>query len=541
MKNRAPAGELSYPMIAARCLNVPLMITDAKMEAILSVIGPRMGLAGYASAPQAAGSPGPFVDSTNLDRIKRKPLAVNNHGIAVIDVVGTLVSDTNGLYPWSGMTPYQGIAHDIETAEADGRVRGILFRIDSSGGEALAVFDLADAIFACKKTTAAVCADRAMSAAYLIACAAGKVFTTQNGMLGSIGVISRHVDRSAANAEAGIKITNIFRGARKADYTESLNDDSTREITAHVESMYQLFVAKVAQFRGLSADAIIAQESRIYHGTAALEQGLADDVKTESQALEWLAETTANGGQFLNPRYKEPAMNKGQLSTAAAALLAATSLAGVALSPANEGGGGAPAPEPKTPAPKTAADDAAEEEEEEAEEDAGKPGETAPKDSAQAALIADFVAKNPAAAAAMRTEAAAAERTRISTIGELCVEGEEAIRDELIANGTTVADAGVALAAKRKERKKATRSLRAGELNDVRVPGGASEQGAGEGSAAAGDTDTPADAEEAKFRAEYKADPEFAKELGGGEMGFKMFVAYRRSSAGKNYTTPPKR
>ena len=117
-------------------------------------------------------------------------------GIAVVPVYGTLVRRALGLDAASGLASYSELGAMLDAAAADPDVSGILLDIDSPGGEAGGVFELAQRVRAADaiKPVWAIASDSAYSAAYAIACAASRVFITQTGGVGSIGVIAMHVD-----------------------------------------------------------------------------------------------------------------------------------------------------------------------------------------------------------------------------------------------------------------------------------------------------------------------------------------------------------
>jgi ClpP class serine protease len=57
----------------------------------------------------------------------------------------------------------------------------------------------------------------AASAGYLGASAADSLAITSIGYAGSIGVVMRHVDMSAALMTEGVRVSHIFAGAKKID------------------------------------------------------------------------------------------------------------------------------------------------------------------------------------------------------------------------------------------------------------------------------------------------------------------------------------
>ncbi|MCX7247108.1 MAG: S49 family peptidase, partial [Burkholderiales bacterium] len=181
---------MNLPHLASRLYGTPLLLARSKLDIILAVLGSRVGwpTAAELALPPSRASP------------VTPPTAAT--GIAVIPVHGSLVRRALAVDAASGLTSYGEIAAMLDAAVADPAVSGILLDIDSPGGEAGGVFELAQhirAIDAIKPVWALAC-DSAYSAAYAIACAASRVFVTQTGGVGSIGVIAMHVDQSVRDA-----------------------------------------------------------------------------------------------------------------------------------------------------------------------------------------------------------------------------------------------------------------------------------------------------------------------------------------------------
>ena len=144
--------------LASRLYGTPLLIARSKLDVILSVLGPRIGL--LESEAKAA-----------LPPARSAAASVAPAGIAVIPVHGTLVRRSMGLDAASGLTSYGEIGARLDAALADPQVAGILLDIDSPGGEAGGVFELAERIRAANaiKPVWAHANDSAYSAAYAIA------------------------------------------------------------------------------------------------------------------------------------------------------------------------------------------------------------------------------------------------------------------------------------------------------------------------------------------------------------------------------------
>ena len=273
------------PHIASRVLDTPLVIGQAKLEAILAVIGPRIGIE----------TPAPAV--MNGDGRRRGANLVTPEGIAVIPVFGTLVKRAGAVEAASGLTSYGHLEDRIMDAATDPAVRAILLDVDSPGGEAVGVFDLSDLVYEARslKPVWAVADEEAFSGAYAIASAAEHLIVPRTGGLGAIGVVALHVDRSARDAMEGFRTTTVYAGARKNDFNphETLKDSARQRLQSEVDRVYALFVDTVARNRGLTADAVRATEAGLFFGEDAVGAGLADEVGTLRDALAALATTLA--------------------------------------------------------------------------------------------------------------------------------------------------------------------------------------------------------------------------------------------------------
>jgi len=269
---------IGLPHLAARVFNTPLLIQRAKLDVILSVLAPKFDL--QTLPPPQMGPP------------PSAPTLANEQGIYVLPIHGTLVQRASGLEALSGLTSYSSIARRLDAALADESVRGIVLDIDSAGGEASGVFDLADQIHAARsvKPVWAVANDAAFSAAYALASAAGRVYLTRTAGVGSIGVIALHVDQSQKDAKDGLIYTPIHAGARKNDGSphHALSEGAQTAIQTEVDRLYELFVLTVADQRGVAPELIRQTEAALYFGQDAIDAGLADRVGTLSDAVQHL-------------------------------------------------------------------------------------------------------------------------------------------------------------------------------------------------------------------------------------------------------------
>jgi signal peptide peptidase SppA len=274
----------NLPHIASRVFHTPLMIDSKKLAAILAVLAPRLGL-----------EP-PAVEAAMLgEQRSRKPYALTDAGVAVIEVSGSLVNRASGMDAQSGLTSYEQLGNEILDAATDPQVRGILLRLDSYGGEANGAWDVASLIeeAARMKPVWASVDDWALSAGYLLASAADRIWVTRTGGVGSVGIIAMHLDQSGFDAANGLRYTTIFAGDRKNDFNphEPLSTEARDVLVAEVNRLYGMFVDAVARRRSLSADDVRGTEAGILYGEDSVARGFADRVGTFRDALAAMTES----------------------------------------------------------------------------------------------------------------------------------------------------------------------------------------------------------------------------------------------------------
>jgi signal peptide peptidase SppA len=334
---------MSFPRLAARLYNTPLLITLEKAEVIEHVF--RAHIEGTAATLPEFKAPDRDPDLAAIGGAIRAQGGYmrTSDGVALIQVVGSLVQRGGGMDAASGLESYDAIGSKLENAMADPNVRGILLEIDSSGGESAGLFDLAARVRAMDgtKPITAHANEQAFSAAYGLGAAAGELYVAKTGMVGSIGVIMMHVDQSAYDAKRGLTYTPITYGSRKADFNPHapLSDDALSAAQAMVDKLGETFVAHVAWMRGVEPDDVRKTNARVMHPDEALSLKLVDGTGTLADAVASLRDrmnkrpsysgfTRAAGAQ--PQEHTMPDVTKPAATAATAEQLAAERAAGLA-------------------------------------------------------------------------------------------------------------------------------------------------------------------------------------------------------------------
>jgi signal peptide peptidase SppA len=231
------------------------------------------------------------VEPIDADADPAPAIFITVERIAVVAVIGTLVSRSGYLAAASGLVSYPDIGDAIAAAMDDPTVRGVILDVDSPGGEVGGLFDLVEQMRAIKagngKPLWAVVNESALSAAYAVASDADRLYVTRTGVVGSVGVVAVHIDESGADAKAGLAWTFVFAGDRKVDANghEPLSERARATIQVDVNRLYAELCGLVAANRGLTSEAMRGTDAAIYRGELAIRAGLADRVGTLDLAI----------------------------------------------------------------------------------------------------------------------------------------------------------------------------------------------------------------------------------------------------------------
>ncbi|HEY0469124.1 MAG TPA: S49 family peptidase, partial [Polyangiaceae bacterium] len=134
----------------------------------------------------------------------------------------------------------------------------------------------------------------AASGGYYIACASQRIFAERTSIVGSIGVFGGKINVAPAIEQFGIHAETFAASsepgaAERAAFNSPLTawDDATRErVRAQMQSIYDLFIARVAHGRQMSVEKVRASaEGHIWSGDQGRERGLVDEIGGLSEAL----------------------------------------------------------------------------------------------------------------------------------------------------------------------------------------------------------------------------------------------------------------
>jgi len=187
------------------------------------------------------------------------------------------------------------LVRDVEAAADDPRVKAIVLRVDSPGGDGMASDYIAEALKKAKKRKPVIVSQGhvAASGGYWLSMYADTIVAAPTTITGSIGVIggwmynkelkeklglsTDHV-KAGKHADLGFGFALPFLGVGIPD--RNLTEAERSTVERSIDSFYRLFVAKVAEGRKTTADRIepLAQ-GRFYSGEEAKRLGIGPDEK----------------------------------------------------------------------------------------------------------------------------------------------------------------------------------------------------------------------------------------------------------------------
>ena len=220
---------------------------------------------------------------------------VTPQGVAVIDVAGVI--DSRASWFWTG---YDEITALVGLAMQHASVSAVVLSLDSPGGVAAGMVDSGKALRAMAdkagKPLVAHAGPMACSAAYGLACAADAIVVTEDGTVGSVGVIAVTTDRTAQNEQNGLARTVITSGTMKADGhpDQPQTNAALGRMRARVMQLAGFFGAWVAARRGLTPEAVMALQGGVAYGADAVTKGLADATGTLADAIHTAAQMAAD-------------------------------------------------------------------------------------------------------------------------------------------------------------------------------------------------------------------------------------------------------
>ena len=204
--------------------------------------------------------------------------------IAVITLSGMIVrSAAGGASEMSEGVDVETLKNSLDAALENKKVKALVLRIDSPGGDALASANMLQMLdsAAVKKPLVVSMSGVAASGGYMAALAGKTIYAQPLTITGSIGVYALKPNIQGLAEKAGLGRTVVTRG-RYADANtlfKPLEGDAYNKFVAASGEIYYDFIGKVAASRKMNIDQVDSVAGgRVWTGSRALKAGLVDRI-----------------------------------------------------------------------------------------------------------------------------------------------------------------------------------------------------------------------------------------------------------------------
>lgn len=216
--------------------------------------------------------------------------------IAVIPIEGTITGGhTGGDFGLVDTTGAETVVAAVRSAAADPRVRAIVLRIDSGGGDAAGSQRIWRAVVKAseRKPIVASMGDAAASGGYFAAVGAKRIFAAPGTLTGSIGIFWIKPSLEGLLDWAKVHDYRSVRGdmADIGSFRDRWTEAERASMERYIAAAYHDFLEAVAHGRPLTVDEVdkVAQ-GRVWTGAQAHERKLVDELGGLSQALRYARE-----------------------------------------------------------------------------------------------------------------------------------------------------------------------------------------------------------------------------------------------------------
>ncbi len=180
----------------------------------------------------------------------------------------------------------------LNAAEKLDDVKGVVLRINSPGGSALAADLMYNAVRKMKKPVYVSMGGVAASGGYYIASSSDKIYADKSTLTGSIGVVSIIPNIEKLMDKLGIEFSEITKGkyANLYNITTTLTEGEKKKLYDASLEGYNEFLAKVATGRKMNIQEVAkVAEGRVWLGEEAKEIGLVDEIGGIEKAIKDMA------------------------------------------------------------------------------------------------------------------------------------------------------------------------------------------------------------------------------------------------------------
>jgi len=178
------------------------------------------------------------------------------------------------------------LAEKINKISIDKKIEFLILEINSLGGAAEGVYEIANKIKALKIPVIAYILQSALSGAYWVAVAADFIYLkTPLCAVGSVGVYSTFVETSEQLKKQGLTLEIIKKGKFKAETTGfiPLTEAGREQLQERIDLIYDIFSKFVIECRGEIKESYL--QAQAHYGVKAIKKNFADVICSPEEVL----------------------------------------------------------------------------------------------------------------------------------------------------------------------------------------------------------------------------------------------------------------
>jgi protease-4 len=233
--------------------------------------------------------------SEELERVvvEKSDRWLETNRIALVDISGFIASES-GFWTLLGGTTVADVQQKLKLSAEDSRVRAVVLRISSPGGEASASDLIYQEVLRFKETTGkpvvAALMGTAASGGYYVALSADQIVVSPTTVTGSVGVIMDLINVEKLYDKLGLQPVVIKSGEMKdiGSSTRPMTPEEREILQGLNRALFDQFLAKVRERRpAMSEEQVKAvSDGRVVDAPQALSLNLADRVGYLRDALQ---------------------------------------------------------------------------------------------------------------------------------------------------------------------------------------------------------------------------------------------------------------
>jgi protease-4 len=249
----------------------------------------------YDTGDSAKQTISPLAIFRGLGAQPQRAVNIDHPTIAVLHINGTIIdgdSSSGGLFGGGSSVGSRTIRNAIETIIDEDLIKGVIVRVDSPGGSAIAseiMWQGLERLKAEKPVWISV-GSMAASGGYYVLSAGDKVFVNPSSIVGSIGVVGGKYAMGDLYDKAKINITERSRGPMGSLFSSTAAWDANQLAMMRQEmtQTYDLFTTRVVEGRD-GIDLSKTAEGRLFVGSDAVGLKMADEIGGLDDAINTLA------------------------------------------------------------------------------------------------------------------------------------------------------------------------------------------------------------------------------------------------------------